>query len=259
MTAPTAAPVRHVEHVMGTVFTLDVREPGVPAAAVAEVVTWLHAVDATFSTYRADSEVSRLGRAELALDSCSDDVRAVLARCAQLSDETGGYFSARPGGGLDPSGYVKGWAIERASDLLRAAGSRNHSVNGGGDVQCIGSPEPGRPWRIGIAHPLRPGALSAVVAGAPGQDLAVATSGTAERGAHVLDPHTGRPPQGLASVTVVGRRAADVDAYATAAFAMGLGALVWLAGRTDLHSRVVLADGRSWSSPGFAGDGSAAG
>ncbi len=252
MTCACAVPVRHVEHCMGTVFTIDVRSPGVPHRAVEEVVAWLHHVDAVFSTYRADSEVSRLGRGELALDSCSSDVRTVLARCAELAAETGGYFSARAGGGLDPSGYVKGWAIERASDLLRAAGSTNHSVNGGGDVQCVGWAAPGRPWRIGVAHPLDRTALAGVVEGAPGADLAIATSGTAERGDHVLDPHTGQPPRGLASVTVVGTRLAAVDAYATAAFAMGTSAVDWLSGRPDLRSQVVHADGRAWSSPGFA-------
>lgn len=238
---------------MGTVFTLDVRAPGVPARAVDGAVAWLHRVDAVFSTYRPDSEVSRLGRGELALDSCSADVRAVLARCAELSAETGGFFSARPGGTLDPSGYVKGWAIERASELLRAAGSTNHCVNGGGDVQCVGEAAPGRPWRIGITHPARPGDLAGIVAGAAGADLAVATSGTAERGAHVLDPHTGRPPEGLLSVTVIGTRLADVDAYATAAFAMGTGALAWLAGRPDLRAQVVLADGTTRAVPDVTG------
>jgi thiamine biosynthesis lipoprotein len=71
---------------------------------------------------------------------------------------------------------VKGWAVERASEILRAGGSRAHTVNGGGDLQLVGEPRPGRPWRIGVAHPLRPGALATVVT--VGGDHAVATSGT---------------------------------------------------------------------------------
>ena len=142
----------------------------------------------------------------------------MLAACADVSARSGGYFTARPGGRFDPSGYVKGWAIERAAAMLTAAGSAEHSVNGGGDIQCVGDHGPGQPWRVGIADPLRPGSLALVVTG---QDFAVATSGVAERGAHIVNPHTGQPATGLASITVVGARLAATDAYATAAFAMG--------------------------------------
>jgi len=105
-----------------------------------------------------------------------------------------GYFNATIGGVLDPSGVVKGWAIERVSALLSAAGVRSHAVNGGGDVQLTGARSDGSPWRIGVAHPLRSGALATVV---EGRDFAVATSGCAERGCHILDPRTGRAPVGL--------------------------------------------------------------
>ena len=149
-------------------------------------------------------------------------------------------------GRLDPSGLVKGWAIEQASDLLRAAGSANHCVNGGGDVQCAGEPQPGQPWRIGIAHPLQPGTLVDVVTGT---DIAVATSGTAERGAHVLDPHTGRAPAGLASVTLVGTRLSRVDAYATAAFAMGPLAREWITALPEHWGLAVESDGSTWRTP----------
>ena len=96
---------------------------------------------------------------------------------------------------------VKGWAVERASGLLLAAGFADHAVNAGGDIRLRGSPSPGRPWRVGIAHPhVRDGLAVVAELG----DGAVATSGTAERGAHVIDPHTGRAALELASVTVVG-------------------------------------------------------
>lgn len=240
MTAVTAHAVRHVEKCMGTVFSIDVRAPGVDPDAVRDAVEWLHYADATFSTYRADSEISRLRRGEMSPGQCSDDVRHVLERCAELTAETGGYFDCFLPGGLDPSGYVKGWAIERVSDLLEAAGSVNHCVNGGGDVQCVGRPEPGREWAVGIADPHRAGALLATVSG---QRLAVATSGTAERGRHVVDPHSGERPDALASVTVVGERISEVDAYATAAFAMGSMGAYWLRGR-GLRGLLVDGDGR---------------
>lgn len=248
MTSAFLAAGRRVERCMGTAFSFDVRPPGVAESAVDEAVRWLHQVDAVFSTYRSDSQISRIARGELGPKLAAPDVREVLARCRQLEEDTGGYFSAYAAGALDPSGYVKGWAIERASDILRAAGSGNHCVNGGGDVQCVGTAGAGQPWRIGIAHPHRRGDLVGVVAAA---DLAIATSGTAERGAHVLDPHTGRPPTGLASVTVTGPRLADADAYATAAFAMGAQALDWLDELPGHCGFVVAADGRSRATTGW--------
>src|SRR5450759_1820513 len=137
--------------------------------------------------------------------------------------------SSRPAGRLDPSGVVKGWAIERASDILRAGGSANHAVNGGGDIQLAGEAAPGQPWRVGIAHPHQPGELVTVVSG---RDIAVATSGTAERGDHIVNPVTGRPATELASITLVGRDLTTVDAYATAAAAMGNAAREWV---LELH------------------------
>jgi thiamine biosynthesis lipoprotein len=213
---------------MGTVFSFDVRSPGIEGSALDGVVAWLHVMDQVFSTYRSDSDISRLRRDEITVPECAPEVAEALARCAELRDETDGYFDCGAGLDLDPSGYVKGWAIEQASVRLRAAGSVNHCIVGGGDVQCAGRAEADRPWGVAIADPLHRGEVIATVSGV---DLAVATSGTAERGAHIVDPHTGTHPDALASLTVVGRRLADIDAYATAAFAMGARAADWLAAR----------------------------
>ncbi|MGI8665337.1 MAG: FAD:protein FMN transferase [Jatrophihabitans sp.] len=244
----TVRPVRRVEQCMGTVFSIEVRLPGCAAAAIDDAVSWLHWVDRTFSPYQQDSQLSRLARDELAVEDCVPEVGQILARCAELETETRGYFSATAGGVLDPSGLVKGWAIQHASEMLSAAGSTSHCVNGGGDVQCAGPAAAGRPWRIGIADPLQAGRLAGIVAG---RDLAVATSGTAERGNHILDPHTGHPRAELASVSLVGRQLASVDAYATAAFAMGVAAPEWIEALPDCQGLIVYPDGRRWSSTGL--------
>jgi FAD:protein FMN transferase len=243
--------LRHAEHVMGTVVSFDVPawagqdpETGVLGSAV----RWLHWVDATFSPYRDDSDVSRFGRGSLALADCAPELAEVLAACADVSTLSGGYFTATPGGRFDPSGYVKGWAIEQAAALLTAAGSARHTVNGGGDVQCVGGRGPGQPWRVGIAHPLRLGSLATVVSG---RDFAVATSGIAERGPHIINPHTGQPAQGLASITVVGASLAAADAYATAAFAMGPAARDWVESLDGHEAFAVTPDGAAWQTSGF--------
>jgi FAD:protein FMN transferase len=248
----------HVEHVMGTVVSFDIRlddesRRAAMSAAVAEAVTWLHRVDAVFSTYRADSQISRLSRGEIALDECDADVADVLALCAQVGAASRGYFSSTYAGHLDPTGVVKGWSVQRASELLSAAGSRSHSVNGGGDLQLVGEPEPGRCWQVGIAHPLHRNMFASVVGV---RDGAVATSGTAERGAHVLDPFTGRPAVQLASVTVVAAELTPADAYATAAFAMGHAGRDWLESLDGFEGFAVAADGSGWWTSGYPKVGS---
>jgi thiamine biosynthesis lipoprotein len=131
------------------------------------------------------------------------------------------------------------------SDLLRDAGSSNHCVNGGGDVQCVGAASNGEPWRIGIADPRDASKLMTIVVGT---DIAVATSGTAERGNHILDPRTGAPPtQPLLSLTVCGRSVVECDVYATAVFAMGGAAGAWLAGHPHIRAFAVETAGSTWS------------
>ena len=257
-----AGRLRHAEHVMGTVFSFDV--PASAAPVLPEVLSWLHWVDATFSTYRDGSDVSRFGRGELTLAECAPELAEVVAACAVFEERSNGYFTAWPGARFDPSGLVKGWSIERASNMLSAAAETGpsgtglsgtgpsgtgHSVNGAGDMQCTGEPERGRPWRIGVAHPLRPSALAVIVAG---RDFAVATSGTAERGAHIVNPHTGLPATELASVTVVGPRISTADAYATAAFAMGGAAREWAESLDGYEVFAVVPDGVTWQTSGFA-------
>jgi thiamine biosynthesis lipoprotein len=235
---------------MGTVVSFDVPSSAQEDGSLAAAVGWLHWVDEVFSTYRADSEVSRLGRGEVTAVGCAPRVAEVLAACEELREQSGGYFSACPAGTLDPSGYVKGWAVERAARIIAEAGSTAHTVNGGGDVQCVGARPDGTSWRIGISSPLQPGALALIVAG---RDFAVATSGIAERGAHIMDPVAGRAATGLASVTVVGPSLTLADAYATAAFAMGPSrARQWTQDAIDGYDAcAILPDGSTWQTSGF--------
>lgn len=236
---------------MGTVFSLDIRTPGVEPGVVDEAIELLHELDARFSPYRPDSEISRIRSGEITAEHAHPEVRFVIAECARLQAATDGYFSAYASGLFDPSGYVKGWAIERVSDLLRSAGSTSHCVNGGGDVQCVGIAGD-KPWRVGISDPRAPGALVTTIAG---QDLAVATSGTAERGSHILDPHTGLPVENaLLSLTVTGRAVTICDAYATAGFAMGTGARAWFSKQHSVLALGIAQDGTMWSTfPGSRG------
>jgi thiamine biosynthesis lipoprotein len=242
--------LRLAESVMGTRATVELHDP-VPGGAqrlADEVFAWLHEVDRRFSTYRADSEVSRLDRGEIQLADCSADLRHVLECCADLWQATDGYFDAYATGRLDPSGYVKGWSVQVASERLSAAGAVNHLVDAGGDIQARGRPAPGEEWQIGVRHPWDTTSVCWVLTGT---DIAVATSGTYERGPHIINPRTGMSAAALRSVTVVGRDLALADAYATTAVAMGLPGLTWLARLGDHEAGVVTEDGECYRSEGL--------
>ena len=243
--------MRRIEQIMGTAVSVWISDP-LPAATLDRLATetfaWFRAVDERFSTYRADSEISRLGRGELSRAGCSPVVRQVLDRCATIGRATDGYFDIHATGQLDPSGYVKGWSVQVASDRLTAAGAANHCINAGGDVRVRGQREPGHPWRVGIRHPVEADKVAWVLSG---MDLGVATSGSYERGGHVVDPHTGTAANELCSVTVLGPDLGLADAYATAAAAMGRVGLTWLAALTGYESAVVTEAGSAYRSGGL--------
>ena len=240
---------------MGMTVSIDVRDDVVGKPGVAEVITWLHHVDQTFSTYLDQSPISRLGRGELTLAKAGPEIRDVLLKCEALRAQTGGAFDAfsvpAPNGTLlDPSGYVKGWAIERAATLLEGHGLHHICINAGGDIALRGTPGPGERWRVGIRHPEHAERLAAVLE--VDGPMAVATSATYERGAHIIDPSTGQPTTGVASVTVVGTDLALADAYATALFVMGIDGIIWLTTVEGYDGLVMAHDGAQLATPGFA-------
>lgn len=256
--------LHRVEQVMGMPIGIDVRDTHVDPVSLDRAFHWFRSVDSTFSTYRPDSDISRLNRREITLDEAHPDVRRVLRRCAQLTDQTNGYFDIRatylPASArtwdadrfpdaVDPSGLVKGWSVERAARILDLAGASNYSINAGGDIRVKGRPDgEAHVWRIGIQHPYITDKVAAVVAA---RDTAIATSGTYARGQHIVDPHTGLPPTGVLSVTIVGPDLATADAFATAAFAMGLAGPEWTARLKDYEAMTILEDERVLSTQNF--------
>jgi thiamine biosynthesis lipoprotein len=248
-----------VVQVMGLPVSVHLRGPQVRTDAVAErverVFAELREVDAVFSTYRPESVLGRLGGAAPDPATAPPLVREVVELCAAARARTGGWFDARhlplPSGGhgFDPSGLVKGWAVERAARWLANLDGHDLCLNAGGDVLLRTGP--GRPgWRVGIEDPDRPERLLDVLDRRGG---AVATSGTARRGAHIVDPRTGRPGRAVRSVTVVGPELLWADVYATAAVARGADALDWLAGLDGHAALLVETTGRVRATPNWPG------
>jgi FAD:protein FMN transferase len=245
MTTPSDRGAHRVEHVMGTAVSFDVRDPDCSPEAIDRAVEWLHHVDETFSTHRPDSPISALGRGEIALDEAGPEIAGVLRRCEEIRHASDGAFDvfevpAPNGTTLDPSGLVKGWAIERAAAIIEEHGGHDFVINAGGDIVLRGRPWPGEPWRVGIRHPDEPMAVALTVE-AEGP-LGVATSATYERGAHIVDPRTGRPPTTLLSATVLGPDLGLADAYAKVVFVLGLAGLAWIERQPCYETWVITVD-----------------
>ncbi|MFI6492058.1 FAD:protein FMN transferase [Streptomyces sp. NPDC050564] len=206
--------MRRVEHVMGFPVSLRIDDACADEETADPVFALLREVDARFSPFLADSEVSRLDRGELRPDELSRDLVEVLGLCEEYRVASRGAFDVRlPGRGLDPCAVVKGWSVQRAAELPAAHGMRRFCLNAGGDVVTYGGP-----WRVGVRHPELADRLCAMLEITDG---AVATSARYERGDHILDGRTGRPATGLLGVKVVAPSLTEADAMATAAFAMG--------------------------------------
>ena len=240
--------------VMGTIVTLSLfHADGVDADRAKpyfdEAEHVLREVDRVFSTYRPESPVSRLRRGEMALGEAPPEVAEVLDLCREAREMTAGWFDpwAMPGG-VDPTGLVKGWAAGRALSVLAAAGTDGALVNAAGDLASGGVVAPGQAFRAGIADPASPGTLAAIVE----LDGALATSGTYERGSHLLNPHTRVRESAVASASVTGPDPALADAFATALCVGGEAVFERLIDLDGYEALLIGFDGSQRLSPGFA-------
>ncbi len=257
-TAEHRQPQRRHWSVMGTraSLTIDGTESDADRAA-ASVASVLAEIEARMSSYRPDSEVSRLAAKLLqganvtaSPPPVSDDLREVLAACSWLESVSDGLFSMYPRGRdhrLDVAGFVKGWAVDRASEVLLDAGLSHWALGVGGDWRCLGGHPSGRPWRFGILDPMDRNRARAVVTLESG---AIATSGRYERGDHILDPGaSGEQPQHVAalSFSVTGPQLAWADAFATVGLLMGEGGLTWVAGFDGYAGAVITPAGEMFA------------
>jgi thiamine biosynthesis lipoprotein len=211
---------------MGMPVTVQVLDAEAQGQALQDVFNDFNVLDATFSPFLAASEVSRINSGELRSEDAGRLVNEAIDLCRLYERATDGYFSAWSAGRFDPSGLVKGWAIDRACSVLERYGYHDYFVDAGGDVQTRGRNSAGGPWRVGIRHPVERDQVACVVLAS---GLAVATSGTYEKGGHILDPHTGKPANAWLSFTVVGPDILQADVFATACFAMGIAGLQFVA------------------------------
>lgn len=257
-TKPHQPEHRYVAQIMGMPITLALRGRHTDDARANEmwtrVVESLHGVDEMFSTYKSSSTISRLNSGSLDIANCPPEVSEVLEIGRRAEKRCEGYFRLRLPDAegtlrLDPSGLVKGWAVERAAALVADLESTSFCLSAGGDMVCHTADPAAEPWHIGIEDPHDPTRAVAIV---PVLTAGVATSGTVHRGEHIVDPHTGLAPVGVSSVTVIGPSLMWADVYATAAYARGTDAASWLGSRRGYMGLVVNPDGSTVTVPGLA-------
>ncbi len=226
--------------------------PGTARRVLGLACAELRRADALFSTWKNGSPMSRIRRGVLLLETAPDEIHRVLDLCDDVREMTGGWFDpwTMPGG-VDPTGLVKGWAAERALEMLRTHGALAAYVNAGGDIAVLGKHATAERWRMGIRHPWRPDALACTVF----VERSLATSGTYERGLHLFDPHARQFSARAVSASVVGPSLAIADGLATALCVGGDDVLERLAEIPGYEGYLIRTDGTEAWTQGMPFDG----
>lgn len=241
--------MRDTRIIMGMPVTIDVAD-ATKQDVLETIFSYFVSVDERFSTYKKDSEISRINRREISEENYSKEMKEVFLLAEHTNAETSGYFNIRRHGGmLDPSGVVKGWAIRNAARMLSSFGYRNFYVDAGGDIQSSGKNTEGNEWTVGIRNPFNRGEIVKVVYP---RGAGVATSGTYIRGQHIYNPHSPLTPiTDIVSLTVIGPDIYEADRFATAAFAMGQVGIVFIEGLDGFEGYVIGSNGMGTATGGF--------
>lgn len=236
---------------MGMPITVELVDDWATQAAIDAVFAYFEYVDNKFSTYKDDSEITAINQRRLSLEQASEDMQTVFALSEQTRWETYGYFDIVHNGKYDPSGLVKGWAIDNAAELLRQDGFENFYVEAGGDIQACGKNAEGQNWRVGIRSPFN---LHEIVKVLSVTDCGVATSGTYIRGQHIYNPKSSAPlVTEVVSLTVIGPNIYEADRFATAAFAMGEPGIAFIESLDGFEGYMIDKNGRATLTSGFEG------
>jgi thiamine biosynthesis lipoprotein len=238
---------------MGMPVQLEIPDTRVTQEDYDVVFEYFIAIDERFSTYKEGSEISKINRGEITESEYSDEMKEVLVLAKETEKATNEYFNIHtPSGLIDPSGLVKGWAIQNAAELLRARGMSNFYLDVGGDIQTSGVDGEGNEWSIGIRNPLNTADRNEIVKVVYPHGKGVATSGSYVRGPHIYNPHAvSEQPHEYVSLTVIGPNVFEADRYATPAFAMGKKGMHFLEELPDFEAYAIDATGMAEYTSGF--------
>lgn len=239
--------MKRTELIMGMPITLEI-VGSKNKRMFDKIFAYFRAVDARYSPYKKDSELSQINRG-LSRDKWSSEMSQVMDLCEETKSLSGGYFDINSDGQIDPSGLVKGWAINNAANLLKDEGVNDFYIEAGGDIQISGKNEKGDLWSVGIRNPFN---IDEIVKVLMLSDAGIATSGTYLRGEHIYNPHDRiKKPEGIKSLTVIGPNVYEADRFATAAFAMGGNGIGFINALPGFEGYMIDDDKRATYTKGF--------
>lgn len=219
-------------------------DAGEMSNAIEEAFIEIERVEGIFSKFNNESEISKINRlAGTEGINISPEVFGLIERAINYSRLTNGSFDItveplKKGRyekifldknrssihflegdiKIDLGGIAKGYAVDKAKEILSSRGVSNALINIGGNIYALGNSPRKESWKIGIQNP---GNKKGITYKLDLKDRAIATSGSYERGSHIIDPASGKATEGVASVTVIARSAEEADALSTAVFVMG--------------------------------------
>jgi thiamine biosynthesis lipoprotein len=236
---------------MGMPVTVEIIGYGQAEQAIAGTFQYFRFIDERFSTYIPDSEISQINRG-LPKNKWSREMAAVLELCNRTKLETNGFFDIEHEGKLDPSGLVKGWAIQNAAENLKKLGVNNYYIDAGGDIQVCGQNSENKKWNIGIRNPFN---RNEIIKAIQVSNEGVATSGTYIRGQHIYNPHLQdcheQDSPEVLSLTVIGPNVYEADRFATAAFAMGKDGITFISSLPGFEGYMINKDKTATFTSGF--------
>ena len=146
----------------GMPITIDINDPKAKSNDFDDVKDYFNYIDTVFSTYREDSEISKINNHLLSEEQYSVDMKQIFKLSEETKTLTNGYFDIKKDAHIDPSGIVKGWAIYKASQILKEKGYKNFYIDAGGDIEVSGQNEKNENWNIGIKSPFNPNEIGIV-------------------------------------------------------------------------------------------------
>lgn len=233
---------------MGMPIMVDVADRSVTTQDIDEVYNFFQTIDKRFSPYKPDSEISLMNSGRRTAEESSPEMQTIFQLARATQRQTNGYFQITRAGRTDPSGIVKGWAIQGAAEMLRTKGLKNFLVDAGGDLAVAGRNQNNQPWQIGIRHPFDRAKNVKILSVS---DVGVATSGTYIRGRHIYNPLSGREVDEIVSLTVIGPNVYEADRFATAAFAMGRAGITFIEQLSGFEGYMIDPTGLATMTTGF--------
>lgn len=239
--------MKKTDNIMGMPVSINIWDIDAKEEDTEKIFDYFRKIDRKFSTYKKDSEISKINEGLLGVKNASSEMKKILKLCEETKKETEGFFDIEHNGKLDPSGIVKGYTIREAGEMLKKMGYENFYVEIAGDIE-FGGTNNGKPWRTGIESPFNRMQIVKVLSLT---NCGIATSGNYIRGEHIYNPKTGETADSIASVTVVADNVYDSDRFATAAFAMGERGIDFLESREGVEAYIILKNKKAVMTSGF--------